>query len=218
MILALTRTIEQEEAAILVMWDWETHRQTQRMFRVSCVLVTMHPLFFALNVTEKRENQGEEGGTESISPHSGWAIMGHRVPAEPPGSMRSTNWRKSSEWGSERKWEPDLLLLQCVSVNRVLRDIQSAFHSNLGTCSDGSNEGCKHFGIHSAPLTNTHTYTYTHIPSGLVNGQWLNVGCFDLRSLSVATLSSTHWLLCSVVINRPSPRHQEHGGRFGQKT
>ena len=65
--------------------------------------------------------------------------------------------------------------------------------------------------------TNTHTraHTHTHTASGLVNGQWLNVGCFDLWSLSVARLGSAHWPLCSVVQNRPSPRHHEHKGCFG---
>lgn len=41
------------------------------------------------------------------------------------------------------------------------------------------------------------------------------MGCFDLWSLSVARLRSAHWPLCSVVQNRPSPRHHEHKGCLG---
>lgn len=80
-------------------------------------------------------------------------------------------------------------------------DIQSAFHSHAGTCSDGS------------------ARTHAHAPSGLAAGQRLNVGCFDLWSLSVGhTQSNTLATLLPVVIKRSSPRHQEHRGREAQSS
>lgn len=41
----------------LITWHWETYRKTRRAFRVACVSITMHPFFFMLNETEKRENR-----------------------------------------------------------------------------------------------------------------------------------------------------------------
>lgn len=66
------------------------------------------------------------------------------------------------------------------------------------------------------PSFTTHANQHTNPPE-LVNGQWLNAGCFDLWSRSVATFCSTHWPLCSVVINRSSYKRLDHKGRFGPK-
>lgn len=66
------------------------------------------------------------------------------------------------------------------------------------------------------PSFTTHANQHTNPPE-LVNSQWLNVGCFDLWSRSVATLYSTHWPLCSEVINRSSYKRLDHKDRFGPK-
>lgn len=52
---------------------------------------TTHPLFFTLSDTESKraKSQGEERGAESFFTHTGWAVLGHAVPAEPHGSVKS---------------------------------------------------------------------------------------------------------------------------------
>lgn len=90
MILALTHTIEREEAAILEMWDRGMHRRTQGLLSICCLMVTRHPLFFAVTVIEKKGGPDDGGGAESIFPHSGGTMMGPRVPAE--------NWCQILHW------------------------------------------------------------------------------------------------------------------------
>ena len=90
--------------------------------------------------------------------------MGRRVPAEPREICEAHQLLYLERvQGPRRRRENDLPSLR--SVNRLLRVVKLEFNSNwntrMGTCSDGSGEGCKYFGSHMAPLTRTHTHTCT---------------------------------------------------------
>lgn len=63
------------------------------------------------------------------------------------------------------------------------------FMPNLPICSDGADNGREHFATRSTSLMHN-MRNPPHPPPGLVNGQWLNIGCFDLWSWSASTLAS----------------------------